>query len=240
MRLQRLLARAGVASRRKAEAVIAAGRVRVDGRRATLGQSVDPERQRVTLDGRPVVEAPAMWLALHKPVGSVVTRVEAGGPPSVFALVPDIPGLVYVGRLDVMTSGLLLLTTDGAGAHRLAHPRFAVPRTYRARVRGTRRATDIARRLARPVVVAGRPVELIRARAWARGDATELELTLAEGRNRIVRRLCATLGLTVESLHRTSYGPIRLGKLAPGRYRALTPVERRALERLWNSATRPS
>jgi len=240
MRLQRLLARAGVTSRRKAEAVIAAGRVRVDGRTAVLGESVDPARQRVTLDGRPVVEAPDIWLALHKPVGYAVTRVDASGRPTVFDLVPSIPGLVYVGRLDIMTSGLLLLTTDGEGAHRLAHPRFEVPRTYRARVRGRHAPRALSARLVEPVVVGGRPVELVEVKARERGSSTELELTLAEGRNRIVRRLCRTLGLGVESLHRTSYGPIRLGKLAPGHYRALTLAERRALERLWTSVTRPS
>ena len=237
MRLQRLLARAGVTSRRKAEAVIAAGRVRVDGRTAVLGESIDPARQRVTLDGQPVVAAPHAWLALHKPVGTAVTRQDARGRPTVFALVPPIPGLIYVGRLDVMTSGLLLLTTDGEGAHRLAHPRFEVPRTYRVRMHSRHPPRELTGRLARPVIVAGRPVEVIRAQVRERGASTELELTLAEGRNRIVRRLCRTLGLSVESLHRTSYGPIRLGKLAPGRYRALTPAERRALERPWTSAT---
>jgi len=240
MRLQRLLARAGVTSRRKAEAVIAAGRVQVDGRTAVLGESVDPVRQRVTVDGRRIVETAPVWLALHKPVGCAVSRGDAHGRPTIFALVPAIPGLVYVGRLDIMTSGLLLLTTDGEGAHRLTHPRFGVPRTYRVRVRGRLGARQLTERLARPVSVGGRPVEVMRTRARTRGDATEVELTLAEGRNRIVRRLCAALGLTVEALHRISYGPIRLGKLASGRYRALTAVERQALERSWISATQPS
>src|SRR5439155_387297 len=107
-RLQRALARAGVTSRRKAEALIRAGRVRVDGQLATLGMSVDPARQRVTLDGRAVRPGPVTWLALNKPVGYVVSRKDPEGRRTVFELVPKVPGLTYVGRLDVMTSGLLL------------------------------------------------------------------------------------------------------------------------------------
>src|SRR2546422_7101341 len=130
MRLQRALARAGVTSRRKAEDLIRAGRVRVDGAVATLGASVDPARQRVTVDGRPVRPAPVAWLALNKPLGYVVSRSDPEGRRTVYDLLPNVPGLTYAGRLDVMTSGLLLLTTDGAAAHRLMHPRYAVPRTY--------------------------------------------------------------------------------------------------------------
>src|SRR5437660_1352898 len=137
MRLQRALARAGVTSRRKAEDLIRAGRVRVDGAVATIGMSVDPLRQRVTVDGRAVRAAgPVTWLALNKPVGYVVSRGDPEGRQTVYGLLPHVPGLTYVGRLDVMTSGLLLFTTDGAAAHRLMHPRFAVPRTYWLRVHG--------------------------------------------------------------------------------------------------------
>src|SRR3989442_1476658 len=136
LRLQRALARAGVTSRRKAEDLIRAGRVRVDGAVAELGSSVDPVRQRITLDGRAVRTAPLTWLALNKPIGFVVSRADPQGRRTVFDLLPKVPGLPYVGRLDVMTSGLLLLTTDGVAAHRLMHPRFAVPRTYWLRARG--------------------------------------------------------------------------------------------------------
>src|SRR5213080_1421311 len=136
MRLQRALARAGVTSRRKAEDLILAGRVRVDGAVAELGSSVDPARQRITLDGRPVRLAPLTWLVLNKPIGFVVSRADPQGRRTVFDLLPKVPGLTYVGRLDVMTSGLLLLTTDGAAAHRLMHPRYEVPRTYWLGVHG--------------------------------------------------------------------------------------------------------
>src|SRR5881397_353312 len=203
MRLQRALARAGVTSRRKAEALIRAGRVRVDGQLATLGMSVDPARQRVTLDGRAVRPGPVTWLALNKPVGYVVSRKDPEGRRTVFELVPKVPGLTYVGRLDVMTSGLLLLTTDGAAAHRLMHPRFAVPRTYWLRAHG-RPAAAIRTALARRIVIDGRAVRVVESRVRPQGKSVEIELTLAEGRQRIVRRVAEALGLKVEWLHRVS------------------------------------
>ncbi|HUL03108.1 MAG TPA: pseudouridine synthase [Gemmatimonadales bacterium] len=231
MRLQRALARAGVTSRRNAEGLIRAGRVRVDGAVASLGSSVDPERQRVSVDGRPVRPARAAWLALNKPLGYVVSRRDPEGRRTIYDLLPNLPGLTYVGRLDMMTSGLLLLTTDGAAAHRLTHPRYAVARTYRLRAHGLGvRAIQAA--LARPVVVDGRPVVVSRVRARAHGRAVELELSLAEGRHRIVRRLAEVLGLKVEWLHRVAYGPVRLGRLPEGRHRALVATEIRAIERL--------
>lgn len=235
MRLQRALARAGVTSRRKAEDLIRAGRVRVDGAVGTLGTSVDPERQRVTVDERVVRRAPLTWLALNKPVGYVVSRGDPDGRRTVYDLLPKVPGLTYVGRLDVMTSGLLLLTTDGVAAHRLTHPRYAVPRTYRLRAHG-RTLAELQTALARPVVIEGRPVAVPRFRARSAQRSVELELTLAEGRQRIVRRLAEALGLKVEWLHRVAYGPVRLGRLAAGRYRRLSASEIRAIERLHGTA----
>jgi len=234
MRLQRVLARAGVTSRRKAEDLIRAGRVRVDGVVATIGASADPERQRVTLDGRPV-RAPAapVWYALNKPLGYVVSRGDPEGRRTVFDLLPKVPGLTYVGRLDVMTSGLLLLTTDGTAAHRLMHPRFEVPRTYRLGAHGL--PVEAVRRALRPgaaIAVEGRPVSIRRALVRPAGKGVEIELTLAEGRHRIVRRLAESLGLKVEWLHRTSYGPVRLGELPEGRHRPLTRREIEAIEGL--------
>jgi len=230
MRLQRALARAGVTSRRKAEELIRAGRVRVDGIVATIGSSVDPDRQRITVDGAAVHAAThATWLALNKPLGYVVSRGDPAGRPTVYDLLPPVPGLTYVGRLDVMTSGLLLLTTDGIAAHRLMHPRFAVPRTYRLGVHG-RSAAEVERALARPIPIEGRPVRVTHAHVRPTGKSVEVEVTLAEGRNRIVRRLAEALGLKVEWLHRTSYGPVRLGTLAEGRHRTLTRREIAAIE----------
>ena len=231
MRLQRALARAGVTSRRKAEELIRAGRVRVDDAVATLGTSVDPVRQRVSVDGRLVRQAPKTWLALNKPLGYVVSRGDPARRRTVYDLLPNLPGLTYVGRLDMMTSGLLLLTTDGTAAHRLTHPRFAVPRTYWLRAHGLdARAVHTA--LARPVMIDGRAAQASRFRVRVVGRAVEVELTLAEGRHRIVRRLAEALGLKVEWLHRVAYGPVRLGRLPESRYRSLTPGEIRSIERL--------
>jgi 23S rRNA pseudouridine2605 synthase len=236
MRLQRALARAGVTSRRKAEDLIRAGRVRVDGAVATIGSSVDPERQRITVDGT-AVRTPerVTWLALNKPIGYVVSRSDPARRPTVYDLLPSVPGLTYVGRLDVMTSGLLLLTTDGTAAHHLMHPRYAVTRTYQLGAHG-KRAQEVERALARPIPIDGRPVRVVHARVRPAGKSIEIELTLAEGRNRIVRRMAEAIGLKVEWLHRTEYGPVRLGTLAEGKHRPLTRREVAEIEELDGAA----
>jgi 23S rRNA pseudouridine2605 synthase len=232
MRLQRALARAGVRSRRAAEGLIEDGRVRVNGRVATLGSSADPATDRITVDGKPLRPARDAWIALHKPVGHVVTRRDAEGRPTVFELVPPVPGLTYVGRLDALTGGLLLLTTDGAAVHRLTHPRYEVEKTYRVRVHG-RPADEIRALLDRPVPVDGRPVALRRVVVRAAdGGRTDIQVVLTEGRNRIVRRMCEVLGLKVERLTRLAHGPVRLGRLAPGAWRHLTSREIAALRAL--------
>jgi len=242
MRLQRALARAGVASRRKAEDLIRGGRVRVDGETATIGMSVDLDKQKITVDGRAVRAAErTTWLAFNKPLGYVVSRSDPEGRRTVFGLLPKVPGLTYVGRLDVMTSGLLLLTTDGAAAHRLMHPRYEVPRTYWLGVHGAD-AGAIREALARRIVIDGRAVRVVessvrpaaggRGGRGGRGKSVEIELTLAEGRQRIVRRTAEALGLKVEWLHRVAYGPVRLGKLPEGKWRELTRAEIGAIERL--------
>jgi 23S rRNA pseudouridine2605 synthase len=232
MRLQRALARAGVTSRRKAEDLIRGGRVRVDGQVATIGSSVDPESQKITVDGRAVRAATrTTWIALNKPLGYVVSRSDPEGRRTVFGLLPKVPGLTYVGRLDVMTSGLLLLTTDGAAAHRLMHPRYEVPRSYWLGVHGED-AAAIRAALARPIVIEGRAVRVVESRVRPVRKSVEIELTLAEGRQRIVRRMAEALGLKVEWLHRVAYGPVRLGKLPEGKWRELTRAEVGAIERI--------
>jgi 23S rRNA pseudouridine2605 synthase len=229
MRLQRALARAGVASRRAAEELIEEGRVRVDGAVATLGMKVDPDRQRITVSGRHVKLLARRWLAFHKPMGVVTTADDEQGRRNVFDFIPDSAGLTYVGRLDVNTTGLLLLTTDGEAVHRLTHPRYHIERRYTALVHG-RTAAEIAAAAKGRVVVDGRPVETsnVRVRPGTEGRSI-VDVTLTEGRNRIVRRWAEEMGLRVERLARLSYGPVRLGDLPAGRYRPLTPREENAL-----------
>jgi len=225
MRVHRALARAGIASRRGAEALVVAGRVTVNGAVASVGQIVDPEQDRIAVDGTPVGRpALSVWLVLNKPPGFVTTRRDPQGRRTVFELVEDRPGLTYVGRLDYMTEGVLLLTTDGAAAHALTHPSREVERTYVATVRGNAPAAVRAARagvsledgLVLPRRTTATPLE---GRRWA------FEVVLAEGRHHEVRRLCAALGLEVERLVRTTFGPVHLGTLASGATRPLSHRE---------------
>jgi len=233
MRIHRALARAGVASRRKAEELVAAGRVQVNGVVARTGQSVDPAVDRITVDGRELDRPPASfeWIVLNKPAGVMTTKSDPEGRRTVFDLVPDAPGLTYVGRLDYLTEGVLLLTTDGEAAHILTHPSSEVERTYVATVRGDVRAAVVAARrgveledgLVLPRAVQARPL----------GNRTsEFEITVAEGRNREVRRVCEALGLEVDRLVRVRFGPVVLDRLESGATRALSGRERHELEHL--------
>jgi 23S rRNA pseudouridine2605 synthase len=231
MRLQRALAQAGVASRRTAERLIEEGRVRVDGKVALLGSKVDPERQTITLNGRRIRAQLPRWLAFHKPLGVVTTASDEAGRRTVLDFITNPAGLTYVGRLDVNTTGLLLLTNDGEAVHRLTHPRYRVPRHYTALVHG-RSLEEITEAVKRRVLIDGRPVVTsdVRVRPGREGRSI-LDVTLTEGRNRIVRRWCEALGLKVERLARTSYGPVRLGDLEPGESRVLSEREIAALHR---------
>lgn len=226
MRVQRALARAGIASRRKAEELIAAGRVTVNGEVATVGQVVDPVSDRIMIDGKRVGAPPAtVWLLLNKPTGVVTTRRDPAGRQTVFDLVEDRPGLTYVGRLDYLTEGVLLLTTDGAAAHALTHPSRGVERSYVATVRGD--AVSAAREAMRGVELEDGiafPAS-VTARAIPGRRHYEFEVTLTEGRHHEVRRLCAALSLEVERLVRTSFGPVRLGTLPVGASRSLNKRE---------------
>lgn len=231
IRLARFLARAGVTSRRGAADLVRTGRVAINGTPPRgPGDPVDPEADRVTLDGKPLRLPDQAWIALNKPPGSVTSRRPSVRFPSVFDLLPGAsPSLVAVGRLDVLSEGLLLFTTDGELAGRLMHPRWQVPRTYRVWVSGRPRVSE------REALANGVPVEddvPVRPHAWrfqpdAKGG--RLEVQLGEGRSRIVRRMAAALGLGVRRLVRVGYGPITLGALEPGGSRPLAPGEIEAL-----------
>jgi 23S rRNA pseudouridine2605 synthase len=233
MRIHRALARAGIASRRKAEELVRLGRVLVNGSVASVGQVVDPERDAISVDGRPVrtVATGATWIVLHKPAGVMTTRSDPQGRPTVFDLVKNRPGLTYVGRLDLLTEGVLLLTTDGDAAHVLTHPSSEVERVYEATVRGDARAA--AREAPRGVPLG----DGVAAPTWARAEPLPdgrwtFEVGLTEGRKREVRRMCMALGLAVDRLVRTRFGPVSLGSLPVGASRDLTPAEAGAIKRL--------
>ncbi len=237
MRLQRFLARAGVASRRQAEELIKAGKVRVDGKPAELGMSVEPGKSRVTV-GRKVIQlVPRRWIVMHKPMGVVTTASDQEGRRTVLDLINDPVGLTYVGRLDVATTGLLLLTTDGEAVHRLTHPRYHIPRSYIALVHGVE-AASLEQQAKGRVLVDERPVipSRVRVRPGREGRCV-LEVTLTEGRNRIVRRWVEAMGGKVERLARVAYGPVRLGDLPAGAWRPLTPAEERKIYQAINMTT---
>jgi 23S rRNA pseudouridine2605 synthase len=235
MRIQRAIARAGIASRRAADDLVASGRVRINGKVALIGQSVDPDRDQILVDGKPIARpAASRWIVLNKPTGVLTTRSDPGGRRTVFDIVEDIPGLTYVGRLDYMTEGLLLLTNDGEAAHKLTHPSGEIERTYVATVRGdggeAARAAMKGVELEDGLVI---PREFT-PRRTGRG-LWEIEITIAEGRTREVRRLCEALNLQVERLVRTKFGPVKLGSLAAGKTRSLTAREAEILAALTKS-----
>jgi 23S rRNA pseudouridine2605 synthase len=231
MRLAKYLAHAGVASRRSAEALIAAGRVSVEGRTVTDPAVAVSEHSHVTLDGTPLGGPERrVCFAVHKPVGVLSTARDTHGRPTVLDLVPDSGLRLYpVGRLDADSSGLILLMNDGALANRLTHPSFEVPKTYRAKLRGgpieeaelsaLREGVDLEDGRTAPAHV-------------RRVGAREIELTIHEGRNRQVRRMCAAVGHPVAELRRVGFGPLRLGRLAAGGHRRLTPAELQRLRAL--------
>ena len=233
-RLQKILSRAGIASRRKAEELIQAGKVRVNGQVVTrMGTTANPRTDRITVDGRqlPPPTEP-VYILLNKPVGVVTTLSDPEGRPTVRELLSDVRGRVFpVGRLDFHSSGLLLLTNDGELALRLTHPRYGVRKTYRVKVKGTPTADTVAQ-LARGVRLDEGVTAPAEVRVERTGEGkTWLELIIREGHNREVRRMCEAVGHPVEKLTRVHLGPLSLGKLAPGQHRHLTDREIYELQR---------
>lgn len=230
MRLQAFLARAGAApSRRKAEALISAGRVAINGGHASIGATVSDE-DRVLLDGEPVNLPPDhTYLAFNKPSGYLTTLHDDRGRPTVAELMPGVPGLVPAGRLDYETTGLLILTNDGKFAHRITHPSTEIEKEYLLTVRNPIPGEALTLLAAGPDLDDGPmlPPEISGIQCSAR--ATRFHLTIHEGRNRIIRRACAAVGLRLLSLTRLRIGPVVLGELPEGSYRNLTPHELEAL-----------
>ena len=234
IRLQKVLASAGIGSRRACEALIAAGRVRVNGRVARLGVRVDPARDVVAVDGdRVPIRSDLVYIALNKPRGMVSTMSDERGRPSVAELVADLgTSLHHVGRLDADSEGLLLMTNDGALSHRLTHPSYRVQKTYLAEVEGVL-PRAVTRQLRAGVELEDGPVVIDQVRIVdATAHRSVVELTLHEGRNHVVRRVMDEVGHPVTQLVRTAIGPIRLGDLKPGRRRYLQMGEVQALYRL--------
>jgi 23S rRNA pseudouridine2605 synthase len=224
MRLAKYLAHAGIASRRAAEEIIAAGRVTVEGELVTDPARDVTDASHVSVDGRPLSGAePRVAYMLNKPLGVVSTADDPQGRPTVVGLVGREDLRLYpVGRLDVQTSGLILLTNDGELANRLTHPRYEVPKTYRATLAGGPIGASALRMLADGVELEDGRTAPARVRRLA---AEEIELTIREGRNRQVRRMCEHVGHPVLALVRTRFGPLELGDLAPGEHRRLSAQE---------------
>lgn len=217
MRLQKYLAQAGIASRRKCEEMIAQGRVRVNGRRVDTMGFIVSESDKIELDGKPVSGfSPKLYLLLNKPRGVVSTAKDDKGRKTVLDLVPNMPRLYPVGRLDCDSEGLLLLTNDGAFANKLMHPRYGILKTYRVKFRGEMSEETFERLKAGVLLDDGiaRPDE-VRFLGVENGK-TYLSICIHEGRNRIIRRMGEALGHEVLRLRRTGYGPLTLSGLKPG------------------------
>lgn len=231
VRLQKILAEAGIASRRASEKIIAEGRVTVNGRVVTeMGAKVEPGRDQVTVDGQPVGRKARMYVALHKPRGYICSRAEDEDRPRLGDLLPkEWKDLYSVGRLDFQSEGLIFLTNDGDFCLKLTHPRYRMSRKYVARVEG-RVTPEMLRKFTHGVMSAGEKLQATHARLIsANNTGSTVELELNEGKNREVRRLFESENLTVERLQRVQIGPIKLGELPAGKWRVLTEPEIKSL-----------
>ncbi len=233
VRIQKIIADAGIASRRKAEELIQRGTVKVNGNTASLGDKADPKKDVITVHGKRLTSGGKLkkyYIMLHKPRGYITTMNDERDRKCVAQLIKDFPTRLYpVGRLDRESEGLLLMTNDGAFANEIIHPSHHVAKTYRVTVH-PRITEEQLTELTKGVLVDGRLASPagIRVLTQERGR-TVLEIILEEGRNRQIRKMCEAVGLEVARLKRTAIGPIKLGMLQPGKYRELTPQEMKAL-----------
>jgi 23S rRNA pseudouridine2605 synthase len=231
VRLQKFLAEAGIASRRASEQIIAAGRVTINGETASqLGSKVDPARDLVTVDGRPIKPKKKVYLALNKPPGFVCTRSDPQTRDKVGDLLPEHwADLFTVGRLDCQSEGLIFLTNDGDFCLKLTHPRYRIGRIYIAWLEG-RVTPEMLKTFTAGIVSEGEKLQARRARLVSANNSNSIvELELAEGKNREVRRLFESQNVIVKRLQRVQIGPIKLGQLPVGRWRALTESEIKSL-----------
>jgi 23S rRNA pseudouridine2605 synthase len=233
-RLQKILAHAGVGSRRQCEDLITAGRVTVNGAVVReLGTRVDAAQQKIAVDGQAIhAERPVYWL-VNKPRGYLCTNRDPARRPLAIDLVPHVDQRVYtVGRLDEDSEGLLLMTNDGELAHRLMHPRFGVEKTYLAQVAGVPSKEDIQQLLKGVWLSDGHVKARHVKRLKSHAESTSLRIVLSEGKNREIRRMLARLGHKVLRLRRVAIGPVELGTLAPGKARKVTGEELASLRRI--------
>lgn len=231
-RLQKILSSRGVASRRSAEEMIKAGRVSVNGKSAALGDSADPEVDEILLDGKSLPSRQEnVYIMLHKPRGYVTTLSDEKGRQNVAELVTDCGARVYpVGRLDMDSEGLLLLTNDGSFANDLMHPKHEVNKTYEVWVRGHHPAGPAL--LGRSIELDGYRIKKPQVKLlWEEGQKAKYLVTIHEGRNRQIRRMCEAAGMTVTRLRRISEGSLQLGNLPLGKWRYLTENEVKLLKR---------
>lgn len=225
-RIQKILSARGVASRRRAEEMITSGRVACNGRVCVLGDTADPDMDQITVDGHPLPGVAEMiYIMLHKPRGYVTTLSDEKGRKNAAQLVSDCGTRVYpVGRLDMDSEGLLLFTNDGQWANQMMHPRGEVEKVYRVTVKGYQKAA--LDKLARPIVLDGYRIRPPKIQLLSAGeDTAQILVTIHEGRNRQVRRMCAAAGMQVQRLVRVSEGPLQLGELPLGKWRYLTDEE---------------
>jgi 23S rRNA pseudouridine2605 synthase len=231
VRLQKFLAEAGVASRRASEQFIVLGRVTVNGQTVTeLGTKIDPARDKIAVDGKSLKPKRKLYVAMNKPPGYICTKRDPESRKIISELLPDEwSNLVPVGRLDCASEGLLFLTNDGDFCLKLTHPRYGVRKKYRVTIDG-RVDQEMAERLTKGMKHEGELLKAERARILATGNGSSLmEIELAEGKNRELRRMFEVLGRAVTKLQRIQIGPIKLGELRPGRWRTLTDTEIKSL-----------